>query len=459
MAKLTAATWNCDCVGTNPFGTVRTFANPEHAATFMRLRVEADTSEVPVASLFDAEVHAKLYTKCVERGIVTGELPPFAPLLNACRFLNNGIIGKERLASLPARYTDNVTKPGGLKAHRPALTTLACVLPDVDTWLEWMLGDNPVMTAKGEQVACPAMLLKKGFPAKYNVSQWAEVAPVYTQLALLLMFDLTIASIVMSVDGGWELGSTVIAPALALAEEWTERVINATLATGVDVMFLSEVSVDLLRTLSETHLVFYDCEETSPQRIAVVVSKDCSLLAGVVCERKGYGNGFIAVRAMVKGTGAPLWLVSAKSDSSGMMTPDILTSVGKLVGRDRFVCGMDPNTSIIGNRNKMPIRSFVHGVAKLGAVALPKPGDPAYATTFSTKTKLQPQTNKGARAGESESPDQRDFIITNLEPEGTVAVVTDPTEVASRDGVATVRHLPSDTFPSDHALVIAELGM
>jgi hypothetical protein len=458
MAMLTAGTWNCDCVGTNPYGDVRTFADPKHADIFEKLRVEADTSEVPVASLYDEATHAKLFSKCVEVGIMTGGLPPFAAMLNACRFLNDGPIGEHRFVSLPARYTDNVTKPGGLKTHRPALTTLACVVPNVDEWLEWMLGDNPVMTAAGDQVSCPAKLLG-AFPSKYGAPEWAEAAPVYTQLALLLMFDLIIASVVMSVDGGWELGSTIIAPALALAEEWTERVINATLATGVDVMFLSEASIDLLRKLSETHLVFYDCEATSPQRIAVVISKDCGLFAGVVCERRGYGAGFIAVRAVVKATAEPLWLVSAKSDSSGYMTPDILTSIGKLVDRERFVCGMDPNTSIRGNKAKMPIESFVSKVAALGAVAVPKPGAPEYATTFSTKTKLQPQTNKGAKAGEPEIPDQRDFIITTLEPEGTVAVVTDPHDVASRDCIASVRFLPSDTFPSDHALVIVELAM
>jgi hypothetical protein len=431
-------------------------------------------------------------------------------------FLKDKAIGAKRLCSMPDRVTNTINAAEGV-LYRP--TVINCYAQDMPTvrswWEQWRrfmfhTKATPLSSKVGGDAAPRDVchLLDPIQMSKYPaVTASEEAISVPLQTACMAAFDGILVHLVNKLaPGKWHGVKREMVK--ALNENKTRRTLDILASPAYrscDVFFVQEAAAALVRDLEshselgERYHVLYPekLDGKRDQNSLVLCSKKrfdvddpswrgetTTAVTGFVAKDAPAGvapGDLFCVRVVERSSrknekdGGRYLLASFHGDTNGLATVPVVDAVDKHAllpdpttpnektpkTPPRLVFGMDANTHKTHEESKKQgVSDFAAHLEKIGLVSCwgVEP-DPRAHTTFNARTYLQPQLNKAVRFAEratSSSTDKhpKDHIVFRL---GTFDV-----RIVTRDNTGEGEFVddtpfPTLTFPSDHALVCAEL--
>lgn len=430
-------------------------------------------------------------------------------------FLKDKAIGAKRLCSMPDRVTNTINAAEGV-LYRP--TVINCYAQDMPTvrswWEQWRrfmfhTKATPLSSKVGGDAAPRDVchLLDPIQTSKYPaVTASEEAISVPLQTACMAAFDGILVHLVNKLaPGKWHGVKREMVK--ALNENKTRRTLDILASPAYrscDVFFVQEAAAALVRDLESHEDLGERYHVLYPEKLDG--KRDQNSL--VLCSKKRFdvddpswrgettaaATGFVAkdapagvapgdlfcVRVVERASfgkedGGRYVLASFHGDTNGLATIPVVDAVDKHAtlpdpetpndatprAPPRLVFGMDANAHATHEEGKKQgVSDFAAHLEKIGLVSCwgVQP-DPRAHTTFNARTYLQPQLNKAVRFAEratSPSTDKhpKDHIVFRL---GTFDC-----RIVTRDNTGEGEFVddtpfPTLTFPSDHALVCAEL--
>ena len=433
-------------------------------------------------------------------------------------FLKDKAIGAKRLCSMPDRVTNTINSADGVLYRPTVINCYAQAMPTVRSWWEqWrrFMFHTKVTPLSASRGGAPprdvCFLLDPISRSKYPaVTPEEEAISVPLQTACMAAFDGILVHLVNALaPGKWHgVKREMVA---SLNENKTERtldILTSPAYSTCDVVCVQEAAAALVRDLAshaalgERYHVLYPekLDGKRDQNSLVLCSKKrfdvdrpewrgetTALVAGFVARDAPASvapGDLFAVRvvewdARDSKHGGRYVLASFHGDTNGLATIPVVDAVDKHAllldpeaptpsdearaprAPPRMVFGMDANTHVAHEEGKKQgVASFAAHLERRGLVSCwgVEP-DPRVHTTFNARTYLQPQLNKAVRFAEratSPATDKhpKDHILFRL---GTFEC-----RIVTRDNTGEGEFVddapfPTLTFPSDHALVCAEL--
>ncbi|KAJ9469363.1 hypothetical protein DIPPA_01779 [Diplonema papillatum] len=405
----------------------------------------------------------------------------FAKRRIVTEFLKDKKIGKKRLASMPDRYTNTITSPGGAGPYfRP--TVINCYEGDLSSmkkwWTQWkhfMFSEDIDLGSKGTTKVF--QMLQKIKRSKYpDVTEEEEKVSLPLQTLAAALFDSILVHLMnTALPTRWESLRTEMCDKLNRNKNSAIAQILDTQYYRQDVIFLQEVGTSLLKQklLGSTFDVHVPAKLAKRDQNSIILLKKHEwrnvreLTEDVLAFLEGdapveTGDLFVinATRREDE-VDVPYLLASFHGDTNGLATKPIVRAVNKyLNGHKRLslVFGMDANTYEFPAKDQQGLADFAESFTSEGLTSCygSKPNAKSY-TTFHARTHLQTQLNKAVSFAERDAKgdkNPKDHILFKSDEFSTVAVIKDNT---GRREYINGMVFPTLDFPSDHGITLARL--
>lgn len=478
--RVRAVSWNVAAVNNNPFEYWITHPNPKYKAlmeSVERFIVEPGDDDVRVDSLFTDTMFRRLLARMKEVGLA--ELDTVSRMWETdyrgrrvvSGFLQDPVIGKKRLASMPDRVTNTIQLASGASAFRP--TVINCYTGDLgslgewfESWLSYIFEQKVDVDGKGSKPV--HSLLQKIKKAKYPaVTEEEEAASIPLQIVLQGIFDAILVNVMLQKGGSeWQALRREICQSLNSRKN--ERILEILRTTyrDADVIFLQEAGNQLVDALRKpyagTHTLVLPKNYNAKRNQNSVMLLRTSLVSSpeeVDIPVDGWDAGdLLAVEAEIQGL--RLTLASFHGDTNGLLTIPMIKKVAQHLRTDGLLFGLDANTyeKPSASASTAYVLDFEQVYQSLGFKSCWGAVDPSKYTTFNARTYLQPQFQKAAKSDELVAKGDRnpkDFMLFS----GHLEAVETWRDNTGRGEYLENTVFPTLEFPSDHAALAVDLRL
>jgi hypothetical protein len=231
-----------------------------------------------------------------------------------------------------------------------------------------------------------------------------------------------------------------------------ERVLEILGFHKPDIVCLQEVDLfDYPRLPSDEFHVITDPGAVGKQTSVVLLSRDVFISPVKMSFKADFlaGEDLLVVQTQHAKSGRQLSVASFHGDTRGKTTlPTLRLMLDKCEGD--LVIGMDANTHRIGSEGKLVSDELVKFL-KSNEYQISNPN--AHPTTRSSRTFVQPQSHKGSHEAQLQvSEEPKDWIAASK----SMVISSSGIDFTGR-AEEVDDNIPNARFPSDHALVFAEL--
>ena len=400
-------------------------------------------------------------------------------------FLSNKLIGEYRLISWPDRLLNTIDNKNNTYLYRPTVINYyQKTFKDASDWFGlWCT----FMNEHGLKI------LEENVDNKYAQKFGRDDFKIFLFLNVILLaiFDAILVFMLFDIESkkgiDWQgIKNNLYEYFNKNKLENTIKIINEQYK-DFDILFLQEVRNNLPNLMDSNdalakfganyHIVFPQKLSKNNQTSIICLKKDKFKIEDVEEISQIYfdryegkvaiGNGDLLVIRV-----ADFVLVSFHGDSGGMATGDLMKCVDE-IQKERYadcklIIGIDANTHYAhasDGKKKYSVNAFNELLKELGINTCFDGALPPHYTVNSARTYLQPQLNKAVKKEDivKDGVDFRapkDFILFGKNGIGLVeeSTVVDNTGIGEYD--SDIDHvMPTQDFPSDHAIVSVELKM
>jgi hypothetical protein len=432
-------------------------------------------------------------------------------------FLKDKDVGAKRLCSAPDRVTNTITSLNETLYRPSIINCYDADLPDVRSWFaQWKQfmfhTAASVATRTGDAVARKVcQLLEPIARSKYPaITEAEEKISIPLQTACLAVFDAILVHILNRLaPGKWHAVKFSIIQALnANKTRRTLEILGSAAYRLCDVICVQEAAASFVKLLENHPALGRTYHVLAPATLDGRRDQNSLILASKArfdvrdAEWRGEvtsqiidlisrdapasiaAGDLFAVRCVERGCardddGGRYVLASFHGDTNGLATLPVIDALDKHAllldvnrpapndedasprAAPRFVLGMDANTHVDHAENeRLGVSAFAAHLERLGlATCWGVFPDPRAHTTFNSRTSLQPQMNKAVRFSERATS-----ALTDKHPKDHIVYRGDSftARLVARDNTGEGEFIddvpfPTLAFPSDHALVCAEL--
>jgi hypothetical protein len=405
-------------------------------------------------------------------------------------FIQDDLIGKKRLASMPDRITNTINAAGGKTVLRP--TVINCYEGDLSTqvgwWKRWLTFMFHKKVEVSDGTGTKEVLVRDMLPpirhAKYpSISEEEEAISVPLQTLCVAIFDAILVNMLNSLSMSWqELRNDMCNKLNRHKVERSVEILSNTYWNS-DVMFLQEVATVFVSHAEKSALV-------SSHSIHVPAAMDADrdqnsiilLKRGIFSEQKEMTDAVVAEYAAWPGggklplekgdlfvlsvtrlsDGVKFLLASFHGDTNGLATIPVVKAVQhylmSIVPDHKLLFGMDANTYASPSKDQQGVVAFAefYRDMKLNSCYGPTP-NPLNFTTFHARTFLQTQLNKAITLEEKDikgDKNPKDFIVFFNSDFKVLSTKKDNTgDQKYVEGMV----FPTLKFPSDHGVTMTIL--
>jgi len=504
---LRVVSWNIAAINNNPFEYW--ISHDDAAYNSLMSDVEEfirnpGDSDVPVHEVFTDVMFAELAKRMTAHGWDGVEetkefwVNDFRNRRIVSGFIQDGVLGMKRLASMPDRVTNTINLADGTQAYRP--TPINCYPGTFssfkDWWKKWttfMFSTTLQLKIKGEvKDLKPADLLIPITQAKYPaVNSLEERISLPLQTTCAAIFDaIQVHMLEQVAPGTWQPLRHELSQALNAGKNERTLEILENAYADADVIFLQEVANAFVSTMESrpgllekfTPIVPVTSGKRDQNSIILIrrellgseasVEDVTSLLAEQFEGKKvpiAEGDLVVAT-AYIPSWERKLVLASFHGDTNGLATIPVVDAVHQVMTEKlsksgdpiSLIFGLDANTYEVGKPGKtQDVSEFVSWLGEQGLTSCwgdtPRPQE---YTTYNARTYLQPQLNKATSKSEVRAKgdvNPKDFILFY----GDQLSLT-PGTSTSKDNTGQGNYVddmvfPTLAFPSDHAIISAQL--
>ena len=516
-AELKVVTWNIAAPNNNPFEFWVAHNNEEYNDLMLTLQKHINNPkcfEIEIRCIFTDEMYLELRQQLAGQGVSGLEVldtiwkTDFRNRMAISGFLKDRSFGEKRLISMPDRITSSIATQGGLIFRPSPITGNQSEMNDVQTW--WKLWKSymfeTALCAEGKSIKSVFSLLENIPRAKYPaITEPEETISIALQTLCLAIFDAIFIHILSRLaPKTWQpLKSSIHKSLFENKAAVCVSILDEQYA-DTDVIFIQEAS----EAFSSRAGVCLDHFVLRPSgvdgrrsQLSLILARKSLFLrhtARDVTEEvlrrlpsKCTTAGDLCVFEVATHSEGPYLLASFHGDSDGACTAPVLKALDELA-KERFpehvlLFGLDANTvagpgcttvkypSSTNTDGALGSRSDGQKPASAGsAVGLDGGGFSSLLaerglgscwqgqdlrglwTTFNARTYLQPQLHKAVGLEgvlDKRHMRLRDWVVFRAEQLEVAGVERDNT---GRGGFES-RVMPSQVFPSDHAVVAATL--
>ena len=507
--ELKVITWNIAAPNKNPFEFWVTHNNTEYNEMMLTIQRYIDNPkpfELKICNIFTNEMYQELRNELLSNGVHDLQkldeiwLRDLMDRYLVSEFLKDRSFGEKRLISMPDRITNSIATKGGLIYRPSPITGTDIEMNDIKTW--WSLWTTymfkTALNVEGNAVKSVFSLLETIPRAKYHaVTEDEEAISVALQTLCLAIFDAIFVHILSSlVPQTWQPLKNSLHKALFERKAALCVSILQQQYRDADVIFIQEASeafaaragvcldhfvlrpsgVDARRSqlsliLVRKSLFFRHAARDVTEDVLLRLPSRCTTAGDLCVFEIGSHEG-------------PYLLASFHGDSDGACTAPVLLALDDLAREcypdHTLLFGLDANTVAgpgFGDSDQCKESACKRAAsdAQLG-VALDGDGFSYLLgqrglgscwqgqdlrglwTTFNARTYLQPQLHKAVGLEgvlDRRHMRLRDWLVFRA---GQLAVAAVERDNTGRRGRFESRVMPSQAFPSDHAIVAATLG-
>ncbi|CAK9008502.1 unnamed protein product [Durusdinium trenchii] len=473
--RLRVLSWNVAAVNNNPFEYWITHPKKEYKALMEAVEQfisEPGEEDLLVHEVFTDHMFQTLSARMRSSGLEAVDVAEtfwsqYRTRRIVSKFLRDPVIGKKRLASMPDRVTNTIQLLNGC-TYRPSVVNcyqgqLSSLEAWFSQWLSFFFEEDVDIDGSGSKKVYS--LLQKIRRAKYPaISEEEEAASIPLQLMMQGIFDAILMRLMLEKAGAaWEELRREICESLNSKKNDLIKDILLQTYKDADVLFLQEAGNQLLSSLREEYSSTFHVavprsfsNERAQNSIVLLRRSIFAAPSEVEVPAEGWEPGdLLLLRAQVLG-GPEIALASFHGDTNGLLTIPMLSKVWQHLPVSRLIFGLDANTHEKRVDGKAHVLDFEESYRSLGLKACWGDVSPKLYTTFNARTYLQPQLNKASKSTELEEKGDRnpkDFILFTKHFQ-VGDVIRDNT---GRGDYVEDMVFPTLEFPSDHALIAADL--
>jgi len=488
-SRLLLATWNIAGINNNPWEYYVSLDDPEYNELMLAVEEYLTTTgrDVMVSEVLESIDPQFLSKVGALLGAARGE--KLEALLSAeavavplggslVAFLESAHFGSTRLISWPDRLLNTIDAADDEKEreqHRPtAINYYPQRFEDAADWFRAWLS---FMASTGMAI------LERNKNNKYATKYAAfgdEAAFLSLNVALLAVFDALLIFMLFELESSTKIKWQAIKRKLGtvLNEQKLSRTVSILRAQygRHDVLFLQEVRGNFAeRMLPEFHVLFPAKKSKNNQSSVICLSKARFERHEVVEVTDAFfaaysGKMDIGRGDLVVYRAAGFLFASFHGDTGGMATADVVRTVHRVHAAEhsdcRLIFGLDANTysaAVADGKKKYSAEALCALLEELSMESCFGGECPVEHTTNGPRTYLQPQLNKAVRRKDIDG----DHVVFRA-PKDWILWSSKDADCAPRSlrrdntGHGTYRKdrcyvIPSSGFPSDHAIVSAEI--
>ena len=479
------ATWNIAAPNNNPFEFWSSHQSKDYDNLMMAVQKCMDNPadlDVPLEEVFSHCMYQEMRQEMKAVGVCDLNMldeaweSDFKHRKAISEFLKDKALGEKRLISMPDRMTTSIKTNCGKERFRPSpITGTTDDMSNVATW--WPLWKDYMFHSpafvKGEQIPCVFSLLQMIPKSKYPaLTEAEEIMSRSLQTLCLALFDAVFTFMLSNLaPETWQPLKRSLHKSL-----FENKVSSCVSILGAnycdaDVIFIQEASEAFAARagvcLSQHVLRPCGLDGRRCQMSLILVKKamfDISSAADVTNEVedkldvKCVEKGDLCV-FKIQSFDTKYLLASFHGDSNGRSTGPVLAALDRLARQSypdhTLIFGLDANVSGDGD-----VRGNLDSLLSSTSLSSCWEGQDLHSlwTTFNARTHLQPQLHKAV--GLTDVLDRRhmrlkDWILFYDAQLAIKSVARDNTG----GGSFVTRVMPSQAFPSDHAIVSATLQM
>mmetsp|Transcript_7420 Transcript_7420/g.8938 ORF Transcript_7420/g.8938 Transcript_7420/m.8938 type:complete len:580 (-) Transcript_7420:190-1929(-) len=485
LSELNVATWNIAAINNNPFEYWITYDNVvynkvmKEVAKFINSPYKKD---VRVETVFTPAMFKELKDEMTAKGWEgvpeTREawIHDFKNRLIISQFMKDAELGSKRLASMPDRVTNTITKTAsGNILYRP--TVINCFTGHMksmdDWWAQWkeFMFHTTVIDGK-----TPSDMLQQIKRSKYPaVSVEEERISLPLQTMAGAIFDAILVHMMMTIEpDSWQNLRTDMCNALNLKKNDKTLEILENEYSNMDIVFLQEVAASFVMKArasavlsSNFYILSPDKQSRSNQNSVIMLNKakfGLNEINDVTSELVFEQESMVADGDIIAITTKDYLLASFHGDTNGMATIPVVRAVQKLhqsYSNLKLVFGLDANTYEHAKKGKtQDVLEFAKEYVRLGLTSCwGDTPDPKNHTTYNARTFLQPQLNKAAKRSEfltKGDVNPKDFILFDR---GAYKVVRTTKDNTGKKKFIENHIFPTLDFPSDHGILSTHLNL
>lgn len=493
-AALKLASWNIAAVNNNPFEYWITYPDPTYSTLLddvQKFITNPDQHDIPIKMVFTQDMWEDLRKAMHQIGWdgidETNKMweTNFKNRRIVTQFLQDALLGKKRLASMPDRITNTINTESGQVKMRP--TVINGATNDMttthlwwDAWKTFMFVET--VTLKNGEVQTPVDMLRSIPRAKYPaLTKEEERISKPLQTLSLAIFDAIQVHIMNT------LAPNIWQPLKKeLSNQFNKNKVNRILEIlntsydDSDIIFLQEVAVAFIDQLKNSDLGQHFVA-SFPKTLDAKRDQNSIILLNKTLFNSGWsditdeimplfegktvpiGKGDLFVCTVQSAHGEKYVLASFHGDTNGLATIPVVAAVNSVVRTNYpdhiFLFGLDANTYEKKDDGTQHVNDFVNDFVNKGLTSCwgYKP-QPSNYTTFNARTYLQPQLNKACSQKEIKVKgdiNPKDFILMEA---NTFSVLE-----ATKDNTGQRKYkenmvFPTIDFPSDHAIISCALS-
>eukprot|EP01063_Lacrimia_lanifica_P013105 TRINITY_DN19746_c0_g1_i1.p1 TRINITY_DN19746_c0_g1~~TRINITY_DN19746_c0_g1_i1.p1 ORF type:complete len:536 (+),score=175.84 TRINITY_DN19746_c0_g1_i1:39-1646(+) len=478
-----AATWNVASINNNPFEYWVSGAGDTYdrmMTTFARVVERPEAHEdLEVQEVFTEDMFEQLFYEMEHAG--WKRLPQareyyentLARRKIISGFLRDPTIGEKRLVSMFDRVTNTVATKRGT-VYRP--TPVNCYtgsMVDVkawySAWVRYVFTDSVELPGAGEAKLVREMLVpitQSKYPA---ITEDEENLSVPLQTLHCAIFDAVLAYVLNTMEPRWEAVRAEMCAKLNFGKHQRTLDILADTYGAHDVVFLQEVSAELVHLakghrLSRTHDVVLPSAFNSDRNQNSVALLRKGVWSGasetpLPTPPQGVAPGDLLVfTARYVPTGHAFTLASFHGDTNGLLTIPAVAAVLETAAPGKLLLGLDANAHEAGTKKHLGVAGFADFfVSKDLTSCWGENPNPKNFTTFHARTHLQSQLSKAV-------PQDQRFVKGDRHPKDFLLWRRADLQLEStaKDNTGSRRYVedmmfPTLHFPSDHGIVSSVL--
>merc|ERR1712228_914862 len=398
-------------------------------------------------------------------------------------FLSNKQIGGDRMISWPERLLNTIDQKNNSYLYRP--TVINYYQQTFKNSADWFVLWCTFMKERGIDI------LEQNVDNKYakKFGRSNNSVFLYLNVILLAVFDALLVWMLFDIQSkqgiDWQLIKKNLYGILNKNKlNKTVEIINNQYS-GYDVLFLQEVRNNLMEDMAQNEnlklfaqnyrIIFPKQVSKNNQTSIICLSKQkfenskVEDVTNVFFEnykgKMGINHGDLIVICV-----AEYMLVSFHGDTGGMASGDLMKTIHEIhekkYGDLKLVIGIDANTyyeNVADGKKKYSVNAFNDLLSGIGLNSCFDGVLPTKHTTNCPRTYLQPQLNKAVKRMDivKDKVDFRapkDFILFYKNCFDVIGEQTIIDNTANKDYNGNVEYvLPSQDFPSDHAILSAHL--